>query len=71
MAPVLKTGEGKTSVGSNPTRRANRSICGFGCNHALVAQLEEQRTFNPRAEGSSPSGRTRYVLVVELADMPA
>ena len=38
--------------------------------HALLAQMAEQRTFNPSVVGSSPSWRTNMVLVAQMDRAP-
>ena len=51
MVLVLKTSEGKTSVGSNPTLSAT---------YRGIAQLVEQRSPKPRAVGSIPTAPANY-----------
>ena len=52
------------------------SLCGLRVRdppcapYALLAQLVEQRTFNPKVVGSSPSWRTTMLRVAQLVRAP-
>lgn len=63
--PVSKAGAVIAVEGSSPSLGATQKLDLFQ-QYAPVAQMEEQRTLNPKVEGSTPSGRTRFKSVAQF-----
>ena len=63
--PASKAGAVKAVEGSSPSLGATQKQVLFR-QYAPVAQMAEQRTLNPKVEGSTPSGRTRFKSVAQF-----